>query len=127
MAKINFEITPKSGDTEHFFKQAKRSFIAPLFKSYGGKGVSALAAATPRDTGKTASSWRYEITHDRNRWELTFLNDEVVGHTVIAIILQYGHLTRSGSFVEGVDYINPAIQPIFNGLQAEIEGELNAL
>lgn len=127
MAKIEFKFSPKEGETEQFFTRAKRNFIKPLFDRYGKQGVSALAAATPRDTGLTASSWRYEITHERDRWSLTFLNDDVVGFTVIAIILQYGHLTRSGSFVEGIDYINPAIQPIFNGIQTELERELNAL
>jgi hypothetical protein len=128
MAKINFSITPKEGATEQFFKRAKWNFILPLFMKYGDLGVMALAEATPKDTGETANSWRYQIKHDKYKWELIFLNDEIVGHnTVLAIILQYGHLSRSGSFVEGRDYINPAIQPIFDNIQSDFEKELNAL
>ena len=127
MAKINFEFKPKDGPTEQFFSKARKIQIKPLYEKWGQLGVNALAAATPKDTGLTASSWRYEIIHTRDIWTLSFLNNDVVGYTVVAIILQYGHVSKSGGFVPGQDYINPAIQPIFDGLQSELEGVLNAL
>lgn len=81
---------------------------------YGRAGVEALMAATPVDTGKTASSWYYEIEQQKGSVTLRFNNSNVVNGIPIAIILQYGHATRGGGWVEGRDYINPAIQPIFD-------------
>ena len=86
---------------------------------YGREGVAALAAATPVDTGKTASSWEYEITRNKDSVTLTFKNTNIVNGVPIAIILQYGHGTRNGGYVKGRDYINPAIQPIFDRIADE--------
>ena len=82
--------------------------------SYGRQGVAALASATPVDTGLTASSWRYEIKRTNNTTSIEFLNSNIQNGVPIAIVLQYGHGTRNGGWVEGRDYINPAIQPIFD-------------
>lgn len=128
MAKINFSFRPGTGDTEKFFKGVKSLNLRPIFVKWGERGVSALAAATPRNTGETANSWRYNIERPGHKWVLTFLNDEVLaGGVLLAVILQYGHLSRSGSFVEGTDYINPAMKPIFDGLQSDIYEELSKL
>ena len=81
---------------------------------YGREGVAALASATPVDTGKTASSWNYKIEHSDGSVSITFNNTNINKGVPIAIILQYGHGTRNGGWVEGRDYINPAIQPIFD-------------
>lgn len=81
---------------------------------YGREGVAALASATPVDTGKTASSWNYKIEHKDGLIAITFNNTNINKGVPIAIILQYGHGTRNGGWVEGRDYINPAIQPIFD-------------
>ena len=81
---------------------------------YGQAGVNALQAATPVDTGLTASSWYYEITNNDGVVRITFNNSNIQNGVPIAIILQYGHATRNGGWVEGRDYINPAIQPIFD-------------
>lgn len=81
---------------------------------YGQAGVNALQAATPVDTGLTASSWYYEITNNDGVVRITFNNSNIQNEVPIAIILQYGHATRNGGWVEGRDYINPAIQPIFD-------------
>lgn len=89
------------------------SRIGDLAK-YGRAGVSALASATPVDTGLTASSWYYEIKEEGERVSITFANSNIQNGIPIAIILQYGHGTRNGGWVEGRDYINPAIQPIFD-------------
>lgn len=86
---------------------------------FGKAGVDALAAATPVDTGKTADAWSYEITHRRGVATISFHNSNINKGVSIAIILQYGHGTRNGGYVEGVDYINPALQPLFEDLAEE--------
>lgn len=82
--------------------------------AYGREGVEALASMTPRDTGETAKSWYYKINRDKDVVTLSFHNSHVNDGVNIAVILQYGHGTRNGGYVEGIDYINPAIRPIFN-------------
>ena len=86
---------------------------------YGREGVAALASATPVDSGLTASSWYYEIKHSRGSSSITFYNSNIQNGIPIAILLQYGHGTRNGGWVEGRDYINPAIQPIFDKIAKE--------
>ena len=77
-------------------------------------GVEALAAATPRKTGKTAASWSYRVEKGKDSIAIIWSNSNIVDGTPIAVILQYGHGTRNGGYVEGVDYINPAMRPIFD-------------
>lgn len=86
---------------------------------FGNRGVEALRAATPKDSGETAEAWSYEIVEEPGRTALYWRNSHVVNGTNIAVILQYGHATRNGGFVEGVDYINPAIRPIFEEMAKE--------
>lgn len=81
---------------------------------FGREGVAALASATPVDSGLTAESWYYEIKHERGSSTITFKNSNIQNGVLIAILLQYGHATRNGGWVQGRDYINPAIQPIFD-------------
>lgn len=88
-------------------------------KHYAELGVQALKAATPKDTGKTAESWSYEIVKEAGRTAVYWRNDNVVNGVPIAIILQYGHATRNGGFVEGIDYINPTLKPIFEEMARE--------
>ena len=80
---------------------------------FGREGVSALSSATPRDSGETANSWYYKINREKDSVSITFHNSHVNKGVNIAVILQYGHGTRNGGYVEGIDYINPAIRPIF--------------
>ena len=81
---------------------------------FGRAGVAALASATPVDTGLTANSWYYEIEKSNGVYSISFHNSNIQNGVPIAIILQYGHGTRNGGWVQGRDYINPAIQPIFD-------------
>ena len=97
-----------------FFEKAKNTVKIGDLDKYGREGVAALSAATPVDTGKTAASWYYEIKHENGTATISFFNSNIQNGVPIAIILQYGHGTRNGGWVEGRDYINPAIQPIFN-------------
>lgn len=88
---------------------------------YGRMGVQALSAATPKDTGNTASSWYYKIKKETGRMSLEFCNSNVNDGVPIAVILQYGHGTGNGGWIEGRDYINPAIQPIFDGILNDLQ------
>ena len=94
---------------------------------YGREGVAALASATPVDTGLTASSWRYEIQHGNDSVSIAFYNDNIQNGVPIAIILQYGHGTRNGGYVQGRDYINPAIKPIFDKITEDAWKEVTRL
>ena len=86
---------------------------------YGRMGVEALKNATPKDTGKTAESWNYEIVREPGRTALYFRNENLSEGVPVAILLQYGHATRDGGFVEGIDYINPSLRPIFEEMAKE--------
>ncbi len=94
---------------------------------YGKEGVAALASATPMDTGLTASSWSYEIKHKNGTVSISFKNSNIQNGVPIAIILQYGHGTRHGGWVQGRDYINPAIQPIFDKIANDAWREVTKL
>lgn len=86
---------------------------------YGERGVSALASATPVDTGLTASSWQYSINREKDSVSISFENTNINNGVSIAILLQYGHGTRNGGYVQGRDYINPSIQPLFDQIAEE--------
>lgn len=100
-------------------KRMKRFMDNISLEKYGKEGVTALASATPVDTGLTANSWNYKIEQTKNSVSITFYNTNIQNGVPIAIILQYGHGTRNGGWVEGRDYINPAIQPIFDRIANE--------
>lgn len=98
-----------------FLQRAKTKMSLSTLDKYGREGVAALASATPVDTGLTASSWYYKIEQTSSGVSIGFYNSNIQnGYVNIAIILQYGHATRNGGWVEGIDYINPAIRPIFD-------------
>ena len=98
----------------HFLERAKESVRIGDLDKYGREGVAALSSATPIDSGETANSWSYEITNKDGSATITFKNSNIQNGVPIAIILQYGHGTRNGGWVQGRDYINPAIRPIFD-------------
>lgn len=102
--------------TAKFFEKGKRGVELSILDKYGKDGVAALASATPVDSGKTASSWYYTISSKGSSKILTFSNRNVNKGVKIAIILQYGHGTRNGGYVQGRDYINPAIRPVMDEL-----------
>lgn len=102
-----------------FLERAKNLVHLSDLDRYGREGVAALASATPVDTGKTAASWYYDIKISKESASITFDNSNIQNGVPIAIILQYGHGTRNGGWVEGRDYINPAIQPIFDKIAEE--------
>lgn len=109
---IKLSSTGNFNKTEKFLKRSNN--IKLELDVYGRKGVAALAAATPVNSGETANSWYYEITKQNGKYTIAFKNSNINNGVPIAIILQYGHGTNNGGWVEGRDYINPAIQPIFD-------------
>ena len=102
-----------------FLERAKNLVHLSDLDRYGREGVAALASATPVDTGKTAASWYYDIKINKESASITFNNSNIQNGVPIAIILQYGHGTRNGGWVEGRDYINPVIHPIFDKIAEE--------
>lgn len=104
-----------------WLERAKESVNLGKLNKFGEAGVAALAEATPKDSGLTAESWYYEITNENGRAIISFNNSNLVGipgryEVPLAIILQYGHATKNGHWVEGIDYVNPAIRPIFEAI-----------
>lgn len=107
----------QSGDfsnTERFFKRAQKMDFFRNLEKYAREGVTALASATPVDSGRTAASWDYEIVKGNGRVSIYWTNSNINDGVPIAVILQYGHGTNHGGYVQGRDYINPAIRPIFD-------------
>lgn len=100
--------------TDRFLKYAIKSEYTKILEKYGNDGVKALAQATPIDSGQTANSWNYTIKRYKGGASITWTNSNVVDGVPIAILLQYGHGTGNGGYVEGRDYINPALKPIFD-------------
>lgn len=97
-----------------FLERAKGAIRLSNLDKYGREGVAALASATPVESGLTASSWYYEISNKNGIIRISFLNKNIQNGVPIAIILQYGHATGTGGWVEGEDYINPSVRPLFN-------------
>lgn len=110
--------------TEKFLRRATTMDYRSVLEKYAQEGVAALAAATPVESGLTASSWDYEIRVSRGSYSIAWTNSNINDGVPIAVILQYGHGTRNGGWVEGRDYINPAIQPIFDKIANELWREV---
>lgn len=105
-------------NTELFLNNTKKIDLRSILSRYAEEGVSALMANTPVDTGKTAQSWGYRIEIGKEYSSIIWTNSNVNKGVNIAIILQYGHGTRNGGYVQGIDYINPALKPIFDELSS---------
>lgn len=112
----------QSGDfkkIDNYLGRLKKSISFKDLDKYGRQGVSALMSATPIDTGLLKQSWYYEITIEKGIAKITFCNSDIENGINVAILIQYGHATKNGGFVEGIDYINPAIRPIFEKIADE--------
>ena len=110
-----------------YLERIKQIGHSGILDKYGREGVAALASATPVDSGLTASSWYYKIENTKGSSTISFFNSNIQNGVPIAIILQYGHGTGTGGWVEGRDYINPAIQPVFDKLVAEAWREVSKI
>lgn len=110
-----------------FLEKAKEAAHIGILNKYGREGVTALSSATPVDSGLTASSWTYKVEQRKGAASISFYNSNIQNGVPIAIILQYGHGTRNGGWVEGRDYINPAIQPVFDKIAEHVWREVTKL
>lgn len=108
-----------------FLEKAKETIKLGDLDRYGREGVEALRRSTPVDTGKTADSWHYEIIRGKESVSISFSNSNIQNGVNIAVILQYGHGTRNGGWVEGRDYINPAVQPVFDKIAEDAWKEVS--
>ncbi len=106
--------------TEAFLRSMKNMDVLTILDKYGRIGVDALASATPRDSGITASSWVHTIEKKGARYSIVWRNTNVVSGLPVAILIQYGHGTGTGGYVEGTDYINPVIRPLFDKIADEV-------
>lgn len=114
MGMVKFKHRGNFNKIEKFLnKMTDRDYLNVL-SSYGDAGVKALSEATPVDSGLTAQSWTYEIERTKDKTTISWLNTNVNNNVVIAVILQYGHGTGTGGYVQGRDYINPAMRPVFD-------------
>lgn len=115
-----------TGKTKRFLDMLSKQGHFRNLDRYGKEGVEALVAATPIDTGYTSQCWYYTIEYGRDAVKIQWNNRNVVKGVNIAVILQYGHGTGTGGWVEGRDYINPAIQPVFDRIVQDVWGEVEA-
>ena len=113
-------------NTERFFAQAQKATPRQILERYGQAGVTALASATPVESGETAAAWSYEIVENSDGYSIFWNNSNINKGVNIAVILQYGHGTGTGGYVEGIDYINPALRPIFDQLADEAWREVTS-
>ena len=124
---ITFTHRGDFGKTEKFLNGVKKIQFREILNRYGGEGVAALRSATPKDSGLTAESWDYEVVIRRSGFSIFWTNSNLNEGVPIAILIQYGHGTRSGSFVEGRDFINPAIKPTFDKIAENLWKEVTSL
>lgn len=116
--------------TSNFFKGSINSInpnFVNILDKYAKEGVKALQAVTPVDSGMTKDSWTYKIKKYKGGAKISWVNSNVVDNVLVAVILQYGHGTGNGGYVEGRDYINPALKPIFDNLATEVWREVTKL
>lgn len=112
-----------SGSFDHLEALLKKASSGAIFASlerYGDEGVRALSRATPKDSAGTANAWSYEIIKDKNSYSIIWSNSNVVDKTPVVILLQMGHGTGTGGYVQGRDFINPALKPIFDRIASDV-------
>jgi len=114
-------------NSENFLTKVQKIRVKSVLDKYGRRGVAELAKATPIDTGNTASLWSFDIYVSNTRFSISWKNSNVNNGVPVAILLQYGHGTRNGGYVQGRDYINPTLKPIFDNLADEAWKEITKL
>lgn len=124
---ISFKQKGSFKTTEKFLKRMREQRFFNKLQKYGQDGVEALRLATPKDTGKTAASWSYEVTYDNGSVSIHWTNSNLAEPGMpVAILIQYGHATKNGAYVQGIDYINPALQPVFKKIADSVWKEVIA-
>lgn len=124
---IRFSHRGDFGNIEQFLKKSKDTNFRPILEKYARQGVSVLQSATPKDTGETSQSWGFEIVTKRSGFSIHWTNSNMNNGIPIVILLQYGHGTRSGTFIEGRDFINPAMRPLFDQIAENLWKEVTSL
>lgn len=124
---ISFRHKGDFSKLDRYLVNVKKAVKLSDLHKYGKAGVAALASATPVDSGKTASSWYYEIERKNGSIEIKYCNSNIQNGVPIAVILQYGHGTRNGGWVQGRNYIHPAIQPVFDKIANDAWREVTKL
>ena len=124
---INFRQKGDFSKLTKYFERVKEAAKIGVLDKYGREGVAALASATPVESGKTANSWYYDIKRQNGSVSLEFNNSNINQGVPIAVILQYGHGTGTGGWVQGRDYINPAIRPIFDKIAEDAWKEVTKI
>ena len=124
---IRFSHSGSFNNIEKFLNNSNKKNYRTLIDRHASDGVKALEAATPKDSGITANSWHYEIKTKPSGFSIYWTNDHVNEGVPIVILIQYGHGTRSGGFIEGKDFINPAMRPIFDKIVEDLWKEVNSL
>ena len=124
MKAVKMSISGRWDPTKPFLKKSRLTTMKGILEQYAKKGVDALASNTPKDTGLTASSWSYKIFVSEGYASINWTNSNRVGGVPIALILQYGHATRNGGWVEGIDYINPSLKPVFDDIVENVWKEV---
>lgn len=124
MNLFEFKTSGNFNNLERFLMGAKKARYASIMEDYARRGVEALSAATPRDSGRTAESWYYNIISDHDGFLIEWCNDNIQDGFNVAVGIQYGHATGTGGYVNGVDYINPAMHDILEGIVKECWEEL---
>lgn len=125
MIKLVVHGGSKFAKTDTFFQRILRSIKLSSLDYWGRKGVEALSSATPVDSGTTANSWYYQIVRTKEGVRLQWNNSNINNGVNIALVIQYGHAARNGAFIEGRDYINPALRPIFDSIEESAWKEVN--
>lgn len=126
MAVVSFHHKGNFQKTDNFLKKAKQGDYFRSLEKFAQEGVNTLASATPIDSGKTAASWDYTISRSKGSVSITWTNSNINNGVNIAVIIQYGHGTRNGGYVQGRDYINPAIRPVFDKIAENVWKEVTS-
>lgn len=121
---IRIKCTGDFNNTTKFLERMQRMTVEEILTRYGEEGVRALTAATPKDTGNTSSKWGYEVSTGKTGSSVTWTNDAINDGIPIVILIQYGHGTKNGGYVSGVDFINPAIKGVMDRLADSIWKEV---
>lgn len=120
MPNVTFTSSGSFDNMDRFLAKMKNANFRSAVEAEAEKGRVALANATPRDSGITASSWSYKIDQNRGGLTITWTNSQMAGGVPLAVLLQYGHATGTGGYVQGRDFINPTMQPIFDRIADNI-------
>lgn len=121
---ISFKVSGSTESTERYLRSKQKMNLGSILAKYGAQGVAALRAATPKDSGLTAASWTYKIDKNRNGFSISWHNTDIESGFPVAIMLQYGYSTGTGGYVAGLDYINPAMKPVFDRIADQVWKEV---